>query len=62
MKIICIGQATYDITLPVPKPLSKDSKIKIDKQYKTYGGSAYQNGASNYILLEQYEKISMEAK
>lgn len=52
MKIICIGQATYDITLPVPKPLSKDSKIKIDKQYKTYGGSAY-NAAS---LLSKWGK------
>ena len=52
MKIICIGQATYDITLPVPKSLSKDSKIKIDKQYKTYGGSAY-NAAS---LLSKWGK------
>lgn len=52
MKIICIGQATYDITLPVPKSLAKDSKIKIDKQYKTYGGSAY-NAAS---LLSKWGK------
>ena len=52
MKIIWIGEATCDITLPVSKPLSKDSKIKIDKQYKTYGGSAY-NAAS---LLSKWGK------
>lgn len=45
MKIICIGQVTYDITLPVPEVLPMDGKIKINKQYKTIGGSAY-NAAS----------------
>lgn len=45
MKIICIGQVTYDITLPVPEVLPMDGKTKISKQYKTIGGSAY-NAAS----------------
>ena len=40
MKAICIGQATYDITLPVDKFPTENGKMKINKKIECGGGSA----------------------
>jgi len=40
MKIICIGQAAYDITLPVNSYPSENSKIKSKMRVECGGGSA----------------------
>lgn len=40
MKILCIGQATYDITLPVEKYPLENKKIKTEQKVECGGGSA----------------------
>lgn len=40
MKILCVGQATYDITLPVDKYPTENKKIKTEQKVECGGGSA----------------------
>lgn len=47
MKILCIGQSAYDITLPVNGYPEENKKYKIDKRIECGGGSA--NNAA-YLL------------
>ncbi len=47
MKILCVGQSAYDITLPVKEYPIENKKYKIDKCYECGGGSS--NNAA-YLL------------
>lgn len=40
MKVLCIGQATYDITLPIDKYPIENKKVKITEKVECGGGSA----------------------
>lgn len=47
MKILCIGQSAYDITLPIDGYPEENKKYRIDKQIECGGGSA---NNSAYLL------------
>lgn len=51
MKVLCIGQATYDITLPVEKYPIENKKIKTTEKVECGGGSA----SNVAYLLSQWQ-------
>ena len=49
MKILCIGQSAYDITLPVKEYPEENRKYKISEKYECGGGSS--NNAAYLLAL-----------
>ena len=55
MKVMCIGQAAYDITIPVNEYPVENKKIRFDERIECGGGSS---SNASYLLskwgLENY--------
>ena len=49
MKILCVGQSAYDITLPMMEYPKENKKYKINKKYECGGGSS--NNAAYLLAL-----------
>lgn len=54
MKILCIGQSAYDITIPVENFPEENKKYKVHEVYECGGGSA--NNAS-YLLAKWHDEV-----
>ena len=54
MKILCIGQSAYDITIPTESFPEENKKYKIHEVYECGGGSA--NNAS-YLLAKWHDEV-----
>ena len=54
MKILCIGQSAYDITIPTKTFPEENKKYKIHEVYECGGGSA--NNAS-YLLAKWHDEV-----
>lgn len=54
MKILCIGQSAYDITIPTETFPEENKKYKIHEVYECGGGSA--NNAS-YLLAKWHDEV-----
>ncbi len=55
MKIVCVGHATYDITLPVSEYPKENYKHKIDERVECGGGPA---STAAYLLAKWKEEVA----
>ena len=54
MKILCIGQSAYDITIPVENYPEENKKYKVHEVYECGGGSA---NNSAYLMAKWHDEV-----
>lgn len=54
MKILCVGQSAYDITIPISEFPQENKKYKVHEVYECGGGSA--NNAA-YLLAKWHDEV-----